>query len=204
MTDLDYKRKKSLGISNIVYDREKVGNRVVYRTERDDVSLPKKNAEAITLHRWKKKNKENYKFNGSKLNPKIWRFLPIVFGNEPIKYLDLNTPTINKKIREARESNSDLHIKLPAANNLYALFQALGSKRLSALVARHNSKDRMYHYGTPDLFLYSIYQPTGSFHHLRFVEVKKPKEPLSQDQKDEIEFLQSLNLHALFITLIER
>jgi len=38
----------------------------------------------------------------------------------------------------------------------------------------------------------------------RFVEVKKPEEELSQDQKEEIAFLQSLELHARVLRLIER
>jgi hypothetical protein len=38
----------------------------------------------------------------------------------------------------------------------------------------------------------------------RFVEVKKPKERVSKDQKEEIEYLRSLGLQARVLRLKER
>jgi hypothetical protein len=38
----------------------------------------------------------------------------------------------------------------------------------------------------------------------RFVEVKKPDEPVSEDQHDEINFMIGMGLHARVLRLIER
>jgi hypothetical protein len=53
------------------------------------------------------------------------------------------------------------------------------------------------------LFLYATHIQTGKPSIARFVEVKKPDEKVSQDQKDEITLLNSLGLHARVIRLKE-
>ena len=55
----------------------------------------------------------------------------------------------------------------------------------------------------PDLFIFAFDKETNEIDHCRFVEVKKPEEPLSQVQKVEIVFLRSLNLKAGVFRLIE-
>ena len=53
-------------------------------------------------------------------------------------------------------------------------------------------------------FLYAI---EGSSNHptfARFVEVKKPEEPASRVQLEEIDFLNKLGLHARVLRLVER
>jgi hypothetical protein len=75
---------------------------------------------------------------------------------------------------------------------------------LKAIVARHTDPARVENFGTPDLFLYATENKTGKVSIARFVEVKKPEEQLSDDQKGEINFLQSLGLHARVLRLIER
>jgi hypothetical protein len=98
----------------------------------------------------------------------------------------------------------EAHSTLPAANVLKALFEHCGVKRLRAIVARHTDPARVENFGTPDLFLYATDNKTGKVSIARFVEVKKPEERLSDDQKEEINFLQSLGLHARVLRLIER
>ena len=58
--------------------------------------------------------------------------------------------------------------------------------------------------GVPDLFVYAIHLSTGKPAIARFVEVKKPEEPASQVQLDEIAFLNGLGLHARVLRLKER
>ena len=60
------------------------------------------------------------------------------------------------------------------------------------------------HSGVPDLFLFARNTKTKKPSIARFVEVKKPKERVSQDQKDEIALLKSFGLHARVLHLIER
>ena len=156
------------------------------------------------MYRWNRKKRDGYTFSGSKVNPKIWRSLPLVFGDNTGKYLDLETPIIKEYIDNFKKNNPDTYLKLPASNHLYALFKVCGPQRLAALLARHNSKERIDNFGTPDLFLYSTHISSGNIRDARFVEVKKPEEPLSEDQNDEIHFLQSLGLHARIIRLDER
>jgi hypothetical protein len=52
--------------------------------------------------------------------------------------------------------------------------------------------------------LYASHIQTGKPSIARFVEVKKPDEKVSQDQKDEIVLLNSMGLHARVIRLVEK
>ena len=71
-------KKPSLRISNIVYGREKVVLECFTSWIRGKGR--EKNAEAVILHRWRRRVKKGYSFSGAKLNPKIWRLLPTTFG----------------------------------------------------------------------------------------------------------------------------
>ena len=69
----------------------------------------------------------------------------------------------------------------------------------------HCDPNRDEHYGTPDLFLWALKNDTGKIEYTRFVEVKKPDEPLSQDPKDELCFLKHrLHLKARYLISRER
>ena len=59
-------------------------------------------------------------------------------------------------------------------------------------------------FGVPDLFLFARDSKIQKTYMGRFVEVKKPEEPLSSGQRDEISFMNSLGLHVRLIRLIER
>ena len=86
---------------------------------------------------------------------------------------------------------------------MYALFNICGPERLKVLIDKHTSKEHEGRSGVPDLFLFATNTQTGKPSIARFVEVKKPREPVSQDQKDEIELLNSMGLHARGMRLVE-
>ena len=93
---------------------------------------------------------------------------------------------------------------LPEAGALNALLQACGPSSLAALTARHNDPVRHDRYGTPDLFLFATDEKTQRVTIARFMEVKKPEESVSRDQREEIAFLQTLGLDARVLRLVER
>ena len=78
-----------------------------------------------------------------------------------------------------------------------------GPERMQVLLDKHNSIEHQGKSGVPDLFLYASHIQTGKPSIARFVEVKKPDEKVSQDQRDEIELLNSMGLHARVIRLNE-
>jgi hypothetical protein len=96
------------------------------------------------------------------------------------------------------------HLELPSVKTLNVLCKICGPEILQILLDKHNSKEHEGKSGVPDLFLYAINVQTGTPSIARFVEVKKPKERVSQDQKDEIALLNSLGLHARVMRLVER
>ena len=95
------------------------------------------------------------------------------------------------------------HLELPAAKTLKALCNVCGPERMQVLLDKHNSNEHQGKSGVPDLFLYATHIQTGKPSIARFVEVKKPHEKVSQDQKDEIKLLNSMGLHARVIRLNE-
>jgi hypothetical protein len=201
--DKDSEKKPPLRISRMAYGREKIGTRVYYLVDDKGEGTEKKISEAVVLQRWRKRVFEGYTFSGSKLNPKIWRNLPIIFDGSPKTWGKLSIEMIKSILDEKRSLMRKHYISLPSANILKALFEICGSDRLKALVERHNHDSRKEKYGTPDLFLYAIQKSTGKASVARFVEVKRPDEEVSKDQHEEIEFLQSLGLHARVFRLQE-
>jgi VRR-NUC domain len=201
--DKDSEKKHPLRISCMAYGREKIGARVYYLVDDRGEGTEKKISEAVVLQRWRKRVFEGYTFSGSKLNPKIWRNLPIIFDGSPKTWGKLSIEMIKSILDEKRSLMRKHYISLPSANILKALFEICGSDRLKALVERHNHDSRKEKYGTPDLFLYAIQKSTGKASVARFVEVKRPDEEVSKDQHEEITFLQSLGLHAKVFRLQE-
>lgn len=202
--DPDHYRLPSLRISHIVHGREKRGNRVVYLVHPRGEGTEKKIAEEVVLHRWRRRVFSGFTFSGARLSPLVWRVLPKVLGGEPGTWSGLSAEAIRRQVDRERKSMREKHETLPAAEVLWALIHHCGEKRLSKITERHNDSTRINNYGTPDLFLYATENKSGRVAIARFVEVKKPEEPLSKDQKDEIIFLQSLGLHARVLRLIER
>ena len=96
------------------------------------------------------------------------------------------------------------HLELPAAKTLQALCLVCGHERMQVLMDKHNSIEHQGKSGVPDLFLYATHIQTGKSSIARFVEVKKPDEKVSQDQKDEIALLNSMGIHARVVRLVEK
>lgn len=201
-------RKPSLRISHIVYGREsRVNNgvtRVYYFSDPNGLVSKKMIPEKIVLHRWKQRVFNGFTFNGVRLSPHLWRGVQTVFGTDCKFTLGLSEEQIALALEKVQANLKTSFIKLPPAEVLHALFKVVGAKKLGLILARHNDPDRAKKFGTPDLFLFATEDSTGHPSIARFVEVKKPEEPLSQDQREEIAFLQSLDLHARVLRLTER
>ena len=204
LNDPEHQRLPSLRISHIVYGRELRGNRVFYLVDPKGGGTDKKVAESVVLHRWRRRVFAGFTFSGSRLGPNIWRTLPTVFGDNPKQWQRLSIQDIEVAIEAGRAALRAAFATLPGASVLYALFEVCGALRLEQLIERHNDPARQDRFGTPDLFLYAIEDSTGKAAIARFVEVKKPEEPLKRDQTEEIAFLQELGLHARVLRLDER
>ena len=128
----------------------------------------------------------------------------LAFPQDTKSICRLSADEIHKIIEKKRSELQQYHYRLPNAEALCALSFVLGPDRLASLVLRHTAPSHAGHSGTADLFLYAINQTTGMSCIHRFVEVKKPGELVSDDQKAEIRFLRSLGLKARVLRLIER
>lgn len=74
-----------------------------------------------------------------------------------------------------------------------ALLNNLPGQAIRALIERHPCDNDPH--GVPDLLLYQVTRK-GRNTSVYFVEVKRPDEALKTNQKEEIDFLRSLNLRA--------
>jgi hypothetical protein len=188
----------ALRLSTIVYGRRTVGTRVMYRVDPTGHLKDEATAETVILRRWRARSRPGTSFGGSRLSPTIWRALRTVFPHAMAaccdqKALDAARPMLRKK-----------HQSIPSASVLVALFSFLGPERLKLLSERHTTPARSHLFGTPDLFLFAKDTETGAYSTFRFVEVKRPGERVSADQKAEIGFLMDLGLAARVVRLIER
>ena len=197
-------KKPSLRISNIVYGREKVGTRVLYLVDQKGKGIEKKNAEVVILYRWRKKVEKGYSFSGVKLNPKIWRQLLQLLDSDVKNWAKLSSEDIQTIFQKKLDYMREHKIKVPSYNILFGLFQICGATKLQKILSRHNDPEREKNFGTPDLFLFYTNTLTKKPGKGVFVEVKKPEEPLSQDQREEIAFLKSIGLQARILRLMER
>ena len=197
-------KKPSMRISRIVYGREGDGRRVRYLLDSKGRGTQKEIPENIVLIRWRQRVWNKYTFSGGRLGPNIWNGLAVAFGQEPSSdWLRWSVEEIQTRLQVSRAQLGVYSSSVPAANVLRALFHICGVARLKRIMARHLDADRGAARGTPDLFLFAT-NPTGKPTMGRFVEVKKPEEPASDDQKAEIAFLNEIGLHARIVRLIER
>jgi hypothetical protein len=111
---------------------------------------------------------------------------------------------LTQAIERQRPALRQEFLALPAPEALHTLFAVCGPRRLQAILDKHLSAAHAGLSGVPDLFVYAIHVSTGKPAIARFVEVKKPEEPASQVQLDEIAFLNGLGLHARVLRLKER
>lgn len=203
MSDLE--KKPSMRISPNVYGRTGAKNRVKYlidpKGEGAETGVP----ETVVLIRWRKRQFPNYSFSGEKLSATLWRAVVAAYGSNARKICKLNLECI-QAIKEEKTAaiKAKGHLALPSAKTLKAICSVCGHKRLQVLLDKHNSKEHQGKSGVPDLFLYATHMRTGKPSIARFVEVKKPDEKVSQDQKDEITLLNSMGLHARVIRLVEK
>ena len=201
-------RKPSLRISHIVYGREsRVTNgvtRVYYFSDSNGLESKKMIPEEIVLHRWRRRVFEGFTFSGVRLSPHVWRGVQIVFGTDCNYTLCLSEEQISLALERVHAELKANFVRLPPAKILHALFRVVGADKLSLILKRHNDPGRAKKFGTPDLFLFATENRTGHPSIARFVEVKKPEEPLSRDQREEIAFLQSIGIHARILRLTER
>ena len=197
----------ALRMSNIVSGRVNIDGRVHYDKVLDP--LPSSNnhsaiPEEVILYRWRKREFQSLSFKGFRLSPNIWRSVGMALGSDAKIISKLEADSIRIKYREASKPLSDHNYPSPEASNLKFLFSGMKVNQLQLILDRHLDPDRSDRYGTPDLFLFSVNPSTKEVSIVRFVEVKKPKEPLSTDQAEEITFLRSIGIKARLLRLIER
>ena len=198
----DPENKPPLRISHIVYGRQSDGNRVRYLVDPkglgDDLKIP----EMVVLKRWRQRVFKGHSFSGVRLSPTVWRAWSIAFGRDDVSAM--TAEEISARRITAKPKLSSGYLSLPTNACIQALAEYCKPAGINALVDRHNSPEHKGKSGVPDLFLYAINNQTKRLSIARFVEVKKPEEPVSKDQREEIKFLQDLGLHARVLRLIER
>ncbi len=203
MTDIE--NKPSLRISPNVYGRTGVKNKVMYLLDPKGEGTAMGVPEKVVLTRWRKRIYPDHVFSGAKLSSTLWRAVAAAFGKNTNRICKLSREEIaNIKLVKNQELKAMGFLVLPAAETLEAIFAICGPERLKVLLDRHTSKAHQGHSGVPDLFLYATRKPTGRPSIARFVEVKKPKEPVSSDQKEEIALLNAMGLHARVMRLVEK
>ena len=200
----DRNREPRLGISRRAVGRERSGNRVLYCVEPDGTGSRKAVAESVILQRWRHRDSQTHIYSGSRLAPYAWRAVSRAFPAPISTWLDSTEVALRDRILAFRNENPVEARSMPNPSILKALLEVCGSERLEAILARHTDPARSDRFGTPDLFLYSRNRRSGRIANAQFIEVKKPEEAVSNDQWEEIEFLQSLGLRAGVVRLIER
>ena len=114
--------------------------------------------------------------------------------------MHLEQRSLDEKHQELIRANN---FKAQSASNIIEIFKSLETHQLQLILDRHLDPDRMDKYGTPDLFLYTSHKTTHSISRACFVEIKRPNETLSNDQKNEINFLRSIGLKSRVFRLVE-
>lgn len=193
-------RSPALGISHIVYGRQTIGRKVSYLVDSRGMGNRRAVPETIVLRRWRMRGAS---FSGTRLSSTLWRALPSVLGPRISRWHALDTASIDDALAPNRSALRALHLSAPSASAIRALLDVCPPKTMRALVLRHAELGLEGRSGVPDLFLFRR-DDRGRATMPRFVEVKKPGEPVSQDQKDEIALLNSYGLPARVLRLIER
>jgi len=195
-----------LGISNIVFGRRtNSNNRVQYLVDAEGCEESgHKIPEKVVLSRWKQKVNQKYRFGGMRLSPNIWRSINIALGSIYPEIFNMDIDQIDLKYKAAAQTLRTFQYPTMVGMKVVRLMKGLGLEKFKVLMERHNDPSRSDKYGTPDLFLCAIKRNSGVIAYSRFVEVKKPNEPLSKDQISELHFLNGLNLKARCFRLKEQ
>lgn len=203
MTDIE--KKPSLRISPYVFGRVQVKNRVTYLIDSKGEGTATGTPERVVLTRWRQRKFTDHSFSGEKLSSTLWRAVVMAYGKNAEKICKMSIERLQTVKDEKTESlNSSGFLKLPAASTLFSLFQICGPEKIQVLLDKHTSKEHEGKSGVPDLFLYATNKLTGKHTIARFVEVKKPDEKISPEQRAEIALLNSMGLHARVMRLIEK
>ena len=180
----------ALRISNIVHGRRNVAGRVEYMLDPKGQDTSKfKIPEKIVLTRWQQRTSNAYVFGGMRLSPNIWRSVKVALGKDWSNIERLESTEIDKLYKASAARLKSKKYKAVNGENLLKLAEGLGVTKFNALMTRHNDPDRSKIYGTPDLFVWAISRNSKEIDHVRFIEVKKPREPLSEDQVNELHYL---------------
>jgi hypothetical protein len=195
----------ALRISNIVTGRQTKGSRVSYLLAPAGNGSQRAAPETVVLRRWRQRKMDGHTFAGSRLSSTIWRAVAFTFSDLVQKLETPSVDEIKERVQATQIAMKRRHLSLPSAEILRALLLDLGSQRLRRLIERHTSESHRGKSGVPDLYLFARSQLSPekpAF--IRFVEVKKPKEPTSKAQQEEIAFMRGLGLQARVLKLIER
>jgi hypothetical protein len=190
---------RRLGISTIVHGRHNNGTRVTYLLDPEGAGDARAIPEEIILRRWKGKEHAAYTHHGTRLNPNVWRAVQQMLGRDTSLWLQRTVEMLHE-LRSEQPKKSEI----PQAKDLHAMIHALGGDILGAILRHHINEEGESAHGVPDLFLCTRRRSDGTIAKYQFVEVKKPKEPLSHVQKEAIAMLHSLGIPAREIRLIER
>jgi hypothetical protein len=202
--ETEINRAPALRISHIVYGRENTGNRVKYLVDQSGKGDRKEIPENVVLIRWRQRKMENHSFHGCRLSPNFWRAIGKAYGNDAGSISKLTPDALEKHSEIMRADAAEHHLKVPNSDVLHSIISALGSKKLQQILDRHLDPGRTERFGTPDLFLFAKKKSDTRVAFYRLVEVKKPKERVSNDQHEEIAFLRSIGVQARILRLIER
>ena len=180
----------ALRISNIVHGRRNVADRVEYMLDPKGQDTSKfEIPEQIVLTRWRQRRSNAYVFGGMRLSPNIWRSVKVALGKDWSNIERLESTEIDKLYKASAARLKSKKYKAVNGENLLKLVEGLGVTKFNALMTRHNDPERSKIYGTPDLFVWAISRNSKEIDHVRFIEVKKPREPLSEDQVNELHYL---------------
>ncbi|MDC3324340.1 VRR-NUC domain-containing protein [Planktomarina temperata] len=180
----------ALRISNIVHGRRNVSDRVEYMLDPKGQDTSKfEIPEQIVLTRWRQRKSNAYVFGGMRLSPNIWRSVKVALGKDWSNIERLESTEIDKLFKASAAGLKSKKYKAVNGENLLKLVEGLGITKFNALMTRHNDPERSKIYGTPDLFVWAISRNNKEIDHVRFIEVKKPREPLSEDQVNELHYL---------------
>ena len=203
MTDIE--KKPSLRISPYVFGRALVKNKVNYLIDAKGEGTATGTPERVVLTRWRQRKFPDHSFSGDKLSSTFWRAVAMAYGKSAEKICKMSLDKLQStKLEKTETLNSRGFLKLPAASTLFSLFQICGPQKIQVLLDKHTSKEHEGKSGVPDLFLYATNRLTGKPTIARFVEVKKPDEKISPEQRAEIALLNSMGLHARVMRLIEK
>lgn len=202
--DVEINRAPMLRISHIVRGRLNERNRVKYFVDPEGHDNERAIPEEVVLKRWRKRTSRGHSFHGFRLGPNTWRALAHAFGTSASKICRLTEDEIDLTRKSLKLDDEKKYLWLPSANSVWSMANVIGAQKLQLILDRHTDPDHAGRYGTPDLFLFATRTVDDQPVFYRMVEVKKPDEPASEDQKEEIRFLRSIGVPARILRLIER